>query len=203
MIGREFIWNDLTAPGIEHLRLAEEGGGFVADGMYVGRNADSDPYRLHYVIQTDKAWRMRAARIHLLAGPGAPAGVSFTVDENCAWKDADGNAVPDLGGCHEIDLFCSAFTNSLAIHRLGLSRAESAEIPIAYVDVPEMRVRAVRQRYSCIEPYGPDGGRYRCEALFRTQDAELSVDSQGLVVEYPGSFRRVWESPSATDGEGA
>ena len=194
MSPREFIWSDLNGPGMEHLTLARDDDGYVADGLYLGRNEDSPPCRVHYVIHINPAWEMRAATVSLLSGSQSPAGVSLSVDENCAWRDANGEPLADLAGCHEIDLFCSPFTNSLAIRRLGLARGESAEISIVYLDLPDMRLRPLRQRYSCIEPFGPDGGQYRYEALFRSQTAELSVDSDGVVTDFPGSFKRVWDS---------
>jgi hypothetical protein len=179
---------------MEHLTLARDDDGYVADGMYLGRHEDSPPCRVHYVIHIDPTWEMRSATVNLLSGSRSPAGISLSVDENCAWRDTSGEPLADLAGCHEIDLFCSPFTNSLAIRRLGLARGESAEISIAYLDLPDMRLRPLRQRYSCIEPCGPDGGQYRYESLFGSQTVELSVDSDGVVMDFPGSFKRIWDS---------
>ena len=81
----------------------------------------------------------------------------------------------------------------MPIRRLGLSAGESAEISVAYIDVPMLEPRPVRQRYHCIRPFGPDSGLYRYEALFRAGSAvEIEVDSDGLVIDYPGSFERAW-----------
>jgi len=194
MSRREFIWSDLNGPGMEHLTLAPDDDGYVADGLYLGRNGDLPPYRLHYLIHISPAWEMRSATVNLLTGAQAPTGISLNVDENCAWRDANGEPIGDLAGCHEIDMFCSPFTNSLVIRRLGLARGESAEISIAYLELPDMRLRPLRQRYGCIEPFGPGDGQYRYEALVRNQTAELSVDSDGVVIDFSGSFKRVWAS---------
>ena len=51
MSRREFIWSDLNGPGMEHLTLAGNEAGYVADGFYLGRCEDSPPYRLHYEIE--------------------------------------------------------------------------------------------------------------------------------------------------------
>jgi hypothetical protein len=194
MNAREFIWSDVNGPGMEHLSLAPTDDGYLADGLYLGRGEDMPPCRLHYVIDIDPTWEMRAATIRLLSGPQAPTELSLSVDDDCAWRDASGTPLANLAGCREIDLFCSPFTNSLAIRRLGLAPGESAEISIAYLDLTDMRLRPLRQRYGCIEPFGPDGGRYRYEALFRSHTAELSVDPDGIVIDFPGSFKRVWDS---------
>jgi uncharacterized protein len=48
-----------------------------------------------------------------------------------------------------------------------------------------------RQRYGCLEAQA-DGGLYRFEALPSGFTAELPVDAEGLVIDYPGLFRRAW-----------
>jgi hypothetical protein len=42
-----------------------------------------------------------------------------------------------------------------------------------------------RQRYGCLEAQA-DGGLYRFEALPSGFTAELPVDADGLVIDYPG-----------------
>lgn len=192
MSRREFIWSDLNGPGMEHLSLTESEQGFVADGFYLGRSEESPPYRLHYEIDISPAWEMRSATLRLISGPLPVEEVSLSVDKNGTWRDANGEPLAHLSGCHEIDLFCSPFTNSLVIRRLGLARDESAEISVAYVEVPAMSIKPVRQRYTCIEPLGPDGGVYRYEPLFHGDAHDLQVDFDGVVTDYPGVFRRVF-----------
>ncbi len=188
----EFIWSDLTGPGMEHLTLARNDDGYVADGFYLGCGEESPPYRIHYVIHINPAWEMRSAAVELLTDVPQPERMSLSVDESCTWRDGDDEPLAQLSGCHEIDLFCTPFTNSLVIRRLGLTRGESAEISVAYVEVPLNGVRPVRQRYTCLEPLGPEGGVYRYEPLFRGSAYDLQVDAEGLVTEYPGAFRRVF-----------
>jgi uncharacterized protein len=52
-------------------------------------------------------------------------------------------------------------------------------------------VGAERQRYGCLQARA-DGGLYRFEALPSGFTAELPVDADGLVLDYPGLFRRAW-----------
>jgi uncharacterized protein len=88
---------------------------------------------------------------------------------------------------------CSAtpFTNTLPIGRLGLEQGESEELTVTYVRVPELLVGPQRQRYGCLEAQA-DGGLYRLEVLPSGFTAELPVDAEGLVIDYPGLFRRAW-----------
>lgn len=46
-------------------------------------------------------------------------------DGNGHWKDHKGELFPDLGGCNDIDLYFSPFTNTLPIRRLLLKPGKS------------------------------------------------------------------------------
>ncbi len=205
MIAREVIWSYPTGPGMEHMRLSREDAGYLADGLYVGCDENGAPYRLRYIVEIDGNWGMRSVKATLLLGEtNGSSEIVLTVDESGAWRDADGGIVADLNGCHEADICATPFTNTLPIRRLNLSADESAEISVAYIQVPDLRVQPVRQRYTCIRPFGPAGGQYRYEALFSTLSGDLSVDADGLVIDYSGHFERVWDgitTPGAADGE--
>lgn len=197
MTARDIIWTGLDGAGLEHLRLTRDDEGLLADGMFVGRSDDLAPFRLHYLLRLTGAWELRAATLRLLTGEcDGPLEMSFTVDTTGGWRDIDDAPAAELGGCHEIDFYTSAFTKSLPVRRLALTPGESAEISVAYVEVPLMRIRPVRQRYTCIEPMGADGGLYRYEPLFHGNAHDLRVDSEGLVVDYPGVFSRAWTGES-------
>ena len=193
MIARHVIWQDLGGPGMEHLELNRDDKGYLADGLYVGRHDETGPYRLHYEIRIDPAWRMRSVVMRLMNRPDGQDELSLTVDENCNWRNAAGEPAAALLGCHEVDIFATPFTNTLPIRRLGLTAGESAEISVAHFYAPGLEARPVRQRYTCLRPFGPESGLYRYEALFDAASAvEIEVDSDGLVIDYPGSFKRAW-----------
>lgn len=193
MTTRHVMWTDLGGPGLEHMKLTQDEEGYLADGMYVGRNQETEPYRLHYEIRLDAAWQMAWLKLQLLDGPDGSGELTLTVDGNSNWRDGDGTAIRALEGCHDVDIFATPFTNTLPIRRLNLSAGESAEISVAYIDAPNLEPRPVRQRYQCIQPFERENGLYRYEPLFRAGSAvDISVDSDGLVIDYPGSFRRLW-----------
>src|SRR5438093_468956 len=58
---------------------------------------------------------------------------------------------------------------------------------------PEMELLTDRQRYTPLESFA-HGGLYRYESLESNFIAELPVDSDGLVIDYPSLFRSVWRS---------
>ena len=107
------------------------------------------------------------------------------------WRDAaGGHPLPDLQGCIDVYIRVTPATNTLPIRRLGLAVGDSRDIAVAYVPLPQgagdLRPRRVMQRYTRLD--GP--GRYRYEGLDSGFVAEIEVDAAGLVLDYPGVFRR-------------
>jgi uncharacterized protein len=126
------------------------------------------------------------------ASPQLPADLERPVIELLAdgegrWKRRGGEPVPELDGCIDVDISATPFTNTLPIRRLGLHPGESADVDVAYVRLPEPLVGAESQLYGCLEARA-DGGIYRLEALPSGFTAELPVEAEGLVIDYPGLF---------------
>ena len=115
----------------------------------------------------------------------------MTADGEGRWFDASGAAVPALDGCVDVDITATPLTNTLPIRRLSLEQGESADIKVAYVTIPGLRVTPDEQRYTRL-PTDADGGRYRFEQAGAGFTAVLQVDADGLVDDYPGLFERVW-----------
>jgi uncharacterized protein len=106
------------------------------------------------------------------------------------WTGPDGRAVTYLKGCEYVDISETPFTNTLPIRRLGLAPGESADVSVAYFDGYELQPWPEPQRYTRLEE-GDGGGMYRFLSLDGGFTADLAVDSDGLVVDYPRLFKRV------------
>jgi uncharacterized protein len=187
-VEREVMWAPREGPGLEHLRLVTSDGGVVANGLVIGLEAGR-PFRIGYEVRCDGRWRVREVRV---ATPDSERPViELLTDGEGHWKRGGGEPVPELDGCIDVDISATPFTNTLPIRRLELEPGESEELMVTYVRVPELLVGAERQRYGCLEAQA-DGWLYRFEALPSGFTAELPVDAEGLVIDYPGLFRRVW-----------
>lgn len=90
-----------------------------------------------------------------------------------------------------MDISATPFTKLLAIQRMGLKPGESSGLSVAYIAVPEMELKAAGQRYTYLERHS-QCGVYMYEALFRGFTAKLPVDADGIVIDYPQTFSRVW-----------
>ena len=185
----EVMWSAWAGTGLGHLRLVVRESGVVADGIVLGVE-EGQPFRLAYEVRCDAYWRVRAARVGV---PGEPPKVELLSDGEGNWSGPDGRAVTYLEGCEYVDISETPFTNTLPIRRLGLAPGEHAEITVAYIDGAELQPWPEPQRYTCLEE-GDGGGLYRFESLDGDFTADLPVDSDGLVLDYPGLFRRAFSS---------
>ena len=182
---REVMWWAWDGPGLGHLRLAVRESGVVADGVVLGV-ADGRSFRLAYEVRCDAHWRVRAARVGV---PGEPPKVELLSDGEGNWTGPDGRDLPYLRGCEYVDISETPFTNTLPIRRLDLAPGDSAEISVAYFDGTELQPWPEPQRYTRLqETEGVE--LYRFLSLDGGFTANLPVDADGLVLDYPGLFRR-------------
>ncbi len=185
----EVLWEQLQHRGLEHLVL-HQGRLIEADGLAVGI-LESAPYRIQYRIVCDAAWNAQSliAR-NLLAGKG------FALTrEGHEWFDEQHHTIEVLHGCLDVDIMVTPFTNTLPIKRLNLAAGQSQEISVVYVQVPELGISKFGQKYTCISR-DKGGGIFKYESLKSGFTADLSIDEDGLVVDYPGIFKLAWKEKS-------
>jgi hypothetical protein len=176
-MNHDILWANIDEAGFEHLRLFREGARIVADGVAVRRDERS-AYRATYRVQCDEAWRIHQVDVATAGG----ARLELRSDGNGDW---DGR--PDLDGCHDVDLEASPFTNTLAINRLRLGVGASQEIAVVFITPRDAGAQRFMQRYTRLAE-----DRYLYESMESDFKAELPVDADGLLLEYPKWFRRVW-----------
>ncbi len=188
---RHIMWTPWIGPGLEHLHIKQTDKDIIADGLILGLNGQ-EPFRVRYEIRCDSQWRLRTVHLSLLSG--SPQTLNLLTDGSGSWTNEAGSVIPSLSGCLDVDISSTPFTNTLPIRRLTLKPGLPITLSMVYIEVPLMQVTATEQRYTCLE-ITPGGGRYRYESLengISVFTAELPVDGDGLVVDYPGLFKRVW-----------
>jgi uncharacterized protein len=189
-MNRQVMWSPWTTPGLEHVQVFTQSDGIVADGLILGVK-EQEPFRVRYEIQCDQRWKLRTVHISLLGG--VSRSLHLVTDGEGSWATGSGEALLSLTGCLDVDISVTPFTNTLPIRRLALQSGESATLSIAYITVPKLQVEVSEQRYTCLETTS-SGGRYWFESLEQGEaifTAELPVDQDGLVMDYPELFRRV------------
>jgi uncharacterized protein len=186
---RSVFWRPLDEIGLEHLLFERAHDAIRADGLIL-QTRRGKAFRARYRIEAASDWTMRACDISI---EGSGRRLALRVDESGCWRDETSKAaLPALAGCREVDIQVSPFTNSLPIGRLTLGAEQSAEILAAYIAVPELTVTPARQRYTRL-----GDALYRYEGLGTGFAAELPIDDDGLVLDYPGVFARL--DPSTWD----
>lgn len=164
--------------------------GLSVESVVIG-DRGATGYGARYTLRCDEHWRTREVRLHYLRGPS----MHVSADGAGNWVDEmrGGAPLPDLDGCLDVDIGVTPLTNTLPIKRLALQEGEARPICAAYVPLPSqvedgrLIPRPAEQRYTCLAP----GQRYRYEGLFRSFTAELEIDADGMVIDYPDTFRRV------------
>ena len=97
-----------------------------------------------------------------------------------------------LTGAVDCDLGLCPATNTMPILRLGLvhDAEAAAELTVAWVEMPSLRVLGRQQIYSGSRAY--DDGTGTAAVTYSSGDfsAEMVVDSDGIVIDYPGLATR-------------
>jgi len=172
--------------GLEHLLLAQG----AADSVLLAVDEDNTPFRLVYRLGWDKAWQLRRADLTLAKG-GATRVLSLRTDGKGNWQDGEGRGLAELDGCLDIDIWPTPFTNSFPIRRQPMAVGERRTFRMAWVDGPALTVKPQAQAYTRVRDR-----LYLFESLDGSGfKAELPVDDDGIVLDYPELFRRVKHEP--------
>ena len=186
MTQTDIYWKPIGTPGLEHLILQESPDGVVADGLVL-RHHQGHGVRLRYELRCDADWTPRELNVESLGA--SMRAFHISADEDGHWFDAQGHPLNDLGGCIDLDLMATPFTNTLAIRHLDLSPGVSQTIDVAFISIPDLQVRRAAQRYTCLSR-DDEQSRYLYESLSSGFKAELWVDAAQIVRVYAGQWER-------------
>jgi hypothetical protein len=179
------IWNkERKGVGLEHLLLAER----VADSVVLAFDEERGPFRLTYRLTWDESWRLRDAELVVATGRSTRS-LSLQTDGQGQWRDGDGRAMAELDGCVDVDIWPTPFTNSFPIRREPMAVGERRQFRMAWIFAPDLTVHPQPQAYTRLADRlylfeNLDGSGFR---------AELPVDEDGIVLDYPDLFLRVKE----------
>lgn len=188
---RHLVWHVVETAGFEAAWLSLDGMTLRATGRAVGQLPE--PYWLTYTLQTDD--RAATTRLEITA---ATADAQYQLDlrrDDGAWS-VNGRPRDDLADALDCDLACSPVTNTMPIVRHGLHRGPGAHrFVMAFVQVPTLRVVASQQSYTHLD-VADDAARVRYAS--GTFVSDLTVDQDGLVVDYPTMARRIPATSAVT-----
>jgi len=198
------FWERRDTPGAEHA-LVDARAGLYARGVALA--VDPIAYTCRYELQTDPSWTTsrfevssegagwaRTLRLELAAGRWrATTSEQGNLDAALvaaghARAGLPGTEDPDLlYGAFDVDLSGSPLTNTLPIRRLNLLTAAPGvahRINVAWVILPSLEVVQADQIYTLL-------GEGRIRYATETFSADLVVDDDGFVADYPGLASRI------------
>jgi hypothetical protein len=181
------LWRRLDVPGHDAAVLVETRDGAELRGMAVFRD-QGGPTALDYRVRCSAGWQTSEAHIRGWLS-ARPVQLSISRDDVGRWT-LDRVVCPAVAGCVDLDLSFTPATNLLPLRRLGLMVGDTAELRSAWLDWPAGTLAPLVQRYTrhSTTTYGyeadlPGGDRFV---------AELRVDPDGWVIDYPG----LWQAES-------
>lgn len=181
------VWRHHTArDGFEVLFTDVDGSGARLRGSTAAREGGT-AWAVQYVIGLDAQWRTRTARV---TGDTEDGQYAVTVEHGDNGWLVDGRSRPDLDGCVDIDLECSAVTNALPLRRLALEDGTEHAVPAVFVHAATGEVSRLEQTYRLL---GTEDDRSMIAYTSATFDfgTDLTYDSSGLIIDYPGLATRV------------
>jgi uncharacterized protein len=194
-------WRGADAWRAEAAELDLRPDGVVATGVQVG---DAPvPYRLDYRLDASARW-VTSALEATATGDGWTRRLRLARDERGAWSaeatatgvrvaelaDPPGGDAAPLATALDCDVGFSPLTNLLPVRRLGLLDDEPGiahDVLTAWVAVPSLAVEPSPQRYA-LGRRDPARPTVRFSAGDFT--ADLVLDAEGLVLDYPDLARR-------------
>lgn len=183
MIQKHIEWGGIEEPSFEKCLLSFTGTGIDVRSVIVGKQGDV-AYRIMYEIQLDKNWLVRSFEIRTEMR-GKEEYTAYTTNTLGHWTK-NGQPAHEFDDCIYIDIFPTPFTNSLPINHLNMEQGESRDIKVLYIDIPAEKIQAKEQRYTKLSPT-----EYKFENIPNDFEAVITVDEDGLVLDYPGLFKMV------------
>lgn len=179
---RTIVWQALSWPSIV-VHTHTVGDGIHDHGIAVGKNDSGIPFAIAYDLALTTNWDIREVAIKSLLEMRAIR----LVHRGNQWHDGEGRHLAEFDGVELVDTSISPFTNTLPIKRLHFEGERPQKVDIIYFDENLFSVRRLQQIYS-----------KRDERTYRYQDivqpdfvSDIVVDDDGLVVDFPGLFKRV------------
>jgi uncharacterized protein len=202
-MSRFVVWRGSEAWNAEAAHVSFDEDGLSASAVQLG--ATPAPYRLDYRLQAPRRFVTTTLEL-TAAGEGWRRRLVLSRDSSGRWDAesdedgpvpgrGDGEGMPDLSGALDCDLQNSPLTNTMPVLREGLDRGGSEDFMMAWVSVPDLRVHASPQRYEHVRR-SDSGAVVRFISLDGDFRADLELDEDGLVVNYPQLARRVEAAPS-------
>lgn len=176
---RSIRWRPVAGDGLEHLELREAEDGIVVRSAIIG-TFENRTFGASYTIHLSPDWWFRSLELTRTDG----ATLTLEAGGDGLWA-MNGNPAPQFDGCIDIDISATPFTNTLPIRRSHFDVAVPQRFNMVWVPLDTLDPLVDEQIYTMLDP-----ARFRYQSADGAFQADLSVDADGLIVDYPGLFSR-------------
>ncbi|MCS6758302.1 MAG: putative glycolipid-binding domain-containing protein [Candidatus Devosia euplotis] len=173
-LDRSIRWRGLDPATLEHCHVVAS-----ARDTRVRSAIITPDFGLFYRFKLDEAGHVRAVKLERTDG----AVLELFSDGAGNWSDDRSEPLPTLRGCLYIDLSASPLTNSLPLWRCDWIINQPQRFDMIWIDAEAMAVRRDEQVYTHLEET-----RFRYQSADGIFDRVLTVDGDGLALDYPGLF---------------
>lgn len=174
--GMTATWQSVVADQVETLTLHFENESWTINGQITGLN-------LQYVMRLTATWQLQQM---LLFRDMDEPDLWLANDGRGKWGEVNGSNIRGLGGCTDLDLRGSSFTQTMAVRKLPIAIGSSSIVDSVVVDPETLGVTRSRLTYTrCTE------SRWIVERDDEHSDHEFAVDQYGLPLDIPGHFTRL------------
>jgi uncharacterized protein len=176
------LWTGLEYYSLENCLIEVTASGVDINSVIIGKH-EGRIYRVDYHIKTNPDWETQYVQI-TSRHSNREQYYRLTSDGSGNWI-VDGRRLSQFDGCIDVDIAVTPFTNTLPINRLRLHTRETKHIRVIYFDLLEQQVKPVVQVYKRISEE-----KYHYENVPNDFETDITVDENGLVVDYPSLFTR-------------
>ena len=175
-------WIRLDRPGRDAALLRSNEGGWLLQGA-AAFDHEAGSAAVAYRVEANARWETRRGIISGLLGDKT---IQHEIErDNTGWR-LDGVRTEGLEGPVDLDYGFTPATNMLQLSRIALKPGESADVPVAWLDLDSASLIELPQSY---ERRGE--ASYWYEAPTVPYRALLEIAPNGFVQCYPGLWRLV------------
>lgn len=180
---KQIVWKGLFYQMMEYCNVETTETDIRIDGTIVGYGEDT-PFSVSYDIITDRLWQVSALEM-AVEKAGEYSWISLQRDQDGVWTQS-GHARPEWEKCIDIDISLTPLTNTLPIKRLQLEPNDRREIDVLYINIFKDEIKPVKQWYTKL-----NDEKYLYEGVVKDFKAEIKIDEDGFVTDYPDLFSRI------------
>jgi hypothetical protein len=185
-------WRAHDVTRMESVRIQLSGNRIKAYGRIVAAASTTNPaFSAAYDLVTDETGATKRLSL-TVALAERERQLSIARDEENMWlitgHQGQGQSRGYYEGALDVDMVFSPFFNALPLRRTGLHRrADSVDLPVLYVSLPDLGVSATTISYSSAGPEAGAGVRVNSPA----GETTVIVDNDGFIIDYPGLAERI------------